>query len=158
MADNSELFRYGDLTHDFHEKYRTTGIALGISLAAIASAESWWFYGLLESVRNARNLLNVFLYLIVIISAVSVLVSSFILQFRHYDGMKHMARSYFNLYKLIENKGQDGSWDADRKREWDIATDHFDKADKVVVWLKRLAIANLSAAILYMVLYHPPVK
>jgi hypothetical protein len=156
MTVNSELHKYGDLTHEFHEKYRTTGIALCISLAAVASAEGWWFYGFLKDVKNTCALLQILLYFIAISSAGCIFVSSFVLQFRHYDGMKHMARSYYNLYKLIESEEQEKrKWDEDRKKEWDNATGYFDKADKVIIWLKRLAIINFSSAILYIILYQP---
>ena len=155
MTDNSGLNKYEDLTHQFHEKYRTTGIALSISLAAFASAEGWWFYGLLECVKRTGNLPQIILYVVAISSAVSLFVLSFILQFRHYDAMKHMARSYYNLYKFIESKEQEEKWDVDRKKEWSNAIGYFDKADKVIAWLKKSAIINFSSAILYLIFYQP---
>src|SRR3990172_1353780 len=155
MTDNSELYKYADLTHEFHEKYRTTGIALCIALAAVASAEGWWFYGFLKDIKNTCDLLQILLYFIVIVSAGCVFVSSFVLQFQHYDGMKHMARSYYNLYKFIESKGHEKKWDEDREKEWGKATGYFDKADRVIIWLKRLVIINFSSAILYIILYQP---
>ena len=78
MIDNSESDKFADFTHQFHEKYRASGIALCISLAAVASAESWWFYGLFKDVKNACNPYQILLWYIVIISAVLLFASSFV--------------------------------------------------------------------------------
>ena len=77
MPDKLEEF-----THQFHEKYRTTGIALCISIATVASGECWFFYGLFfKSIKSTGNHIQLILWLSATISAICLFGFSFILQF-----------------------------------------------------------------------------
>ena len=151
MTDKSTSPKFEDLTHQFHEKYRTTGIALCISLATFASAECWVFYGLFFKTENC---LQSFLCFIVIISAISLFVSSFVLQFLNYYGIKEMAQSFFNAYKL-SNGSKDESLQQKKEKKWSKAINYFSKADIAFTWMKWLTIINFISTFLYIVVYQP---
>jgi len=163
MTDNSELDKLEDLTHQFHEKYRTSGIALCISLATLASAEGWWFYTLFtKDVKNTCSSSQIILCSTVIISAIILILSSFLFQFLHYYGMKHMARSFFHAYKFNfrdrERKDEDSKRNAEK--EWESAQKYFTAADEVINWpINVSTTVNFITAIVYIVLYQPnPIK
>ena len=155
MTDKLTSPKFEDLTHQYHDKYRTTGIALCISLATFASAECWFFYGLFLKTENS---LQSFFCSIVIISAISLFVSSFVLQFLNYYGIKEMAQSFFYAYKL-SNGSKDESlkkeMEEKKERKWDKALNYFSNADIAFTWMKWLTIVNFIPAFFYIVRYLP---
>jgi len=154
MTDNSESDKLADLTHHFHEKYRASGIALCISLATVASAEGLWFYNLFKDIISKCNNLQYLLCLITIISAIVLFISSFIYQFIHYHGTKHIARAFFYAYKFSERG--DGDSNRNKEKEWIYSQTYFKIADWIIVWMITApAIVNFIAAIFYVVLYQP---
>lgn len=154
MTNNLESAKFADLTHQYHDKYRTAGIALCISIATVASAEGWWFYGLFKSdVAIKCDMFQILLCYIVIISAICLFALTFVLQFLNYDGVRHMAHSFFYAYKISEKKEK--TLKTLKEKEWKSATDYFKKADTVIKWLKVLIVINFSAAIFYIGKYLP---
>ena len=153
MTDNLED-KLADLTHQFHEKYRTSGIALCISLAAVASAESWWFYGLFKDLKNTCNTAQILLWYIVISSAVLLFASSFVLQFYHYYGMKQMAQSFFHAYKLRVSPTDETSR-TKMDEQWKASIRHFTNADRVLKGIIFLTVINFLSAMLYIAVYQP---
>ncbi len=161
MTDNSKSDKLEDLTHQFHEKYRTSGIALCISLATLASAEGLWFYTLfIKDVKNSCSSSQIILCSIVIISAIILILSSFVFQFLHYYGMKHMARSFFYAYKFNFSEPKDENSKRSAEEEWKSAQQYFTAADEVINWpINASTIVNFITAIGYIVLYQPnPIK
>jgi hypothetical protein len=150
-----------ELTHQFHEKYRTSGIALCISLATLASAEGWWFYTLLiKDVINTGSSLQIILCSTVIITAIIIIFSSFLFQFLHYYGMKHMARSFFHAYKVYFRERKDEESKKNTRNEWESAQKYFTAADAVINWpINVSTMVNFITVIVYVLLYQPnPIK
>jgi hypothetical protein len=156
MTDISELEKLEDLTHQFHEKYRTSGIALCISLATLASAEGGWFYTLfIKDVKNTSSSLQIILCSTVIISAIILFLSAFLFQFLNYYGMKHMARSFFHAYKFYVKENNKES-KINTNKEWKSAQKYFIAADEVINWPINISTTvNFITAIVYIVLYQP---
>ena len=77
MANENQNDKDLENTHHFHERYRASGIALCISLAALATSESWWFYRFLNDILQSENCLQQIFYLLVMVSAVIVIFLSF---------------------------------------------------------------------------------
>jgi hypothetical protein len=157
MPDTPNSSNFEDLTHQFHEKYRTTGIALAISLATFASAECWFFYKLFLNFSDKENCIQNILWICVIVTAICLFGFSFILQFLHYFGMKEMAQSFFHAYKYEINSSDD-ALKKERNDSWDKARCFFRKADWIIRVIKYLAISNFIAVILYFILYKPNVS
>ena len=168
MTNNSESNTLADLTHQYHDKYRSAGIALCISLATVASTEGLWFYSFFSKVASKCDMTEILIYDIAVISAILLFGFSFVLQFLNYDGVKHMANSFLNAYKisaskdkaLEENKEEVAtprceSLEKFKESEWVSARNYFNKADTIITWLKVLAIVNFSAALCYIVKYRP---
>ncbi len=156
MADSSESGKFEELTHDYHEKYRTSGIALCISLATFASAEGWWFYSFFKNVKSASNCSQLNLWYVVIISAIILILSSFVYQFTHYHGMKHLARSFFYAYKFNFSEKKDEESNTNTQKQWESSQIYFKISDRIVAWPITLsAIINVIAAIIYIIVYEP---
>lgn len=135
-----------DLTHRFHEKYRTTGIALCVSLAALAASESWWFYGLLNTVINSQDSCQKILYGLVLLTALAVLFLSFYIQYMHYLGMRNMARHYA---LTMEGKIEEAP------KHWTDGNKIFSCADTWVTCAMWIALVNFIAVLLYITLFRP---
>lgn len=157
MPDNSNASNFEDLTHQFHEKYRTTGIALAISLATLASVECWFFYKLFLNFSDKENCIQNILWFCVIVTAICLFGFSFILQFPHYYGMKEIAQSFLRAYKFKIDPGDNTSKNEMNDR-WDKAIGFFRKADLVIGIIKYLAVANFITVILYFIIYKPPIS
>lgn len=147
--------KFTDLTHQFHGAYRASGIALCISLATAASAEGYWFYKLLKDIE-----LSTFqekLCLLVIITALLLFAFSFCVQFLHYYGMKHMAKSFYAAYKEENesSKKKLKKWKKEKEKEWEEALCFFKKANKAVCLVMITTICNFIFAIFYLKLYRP---
>ena len=163
MTGKSKKETYEHLTHLFHEKYRTSGIALCLSLAAFAVSESWWFYSFHENVIETESYFQILLYASVVLLAPIVIFLSFYVQYRHYQGMKHMARSYYNAYKEEDTKENEGNsknemekrFKEKKDEEWDDGTKFLTKADCGVTGLFWTALVNFVADLFYIVLFTP---
>ncbi len=150
--------RFEDLTHLFHEKYRASGIALCLSLAALAVSESWWFYSFHKDILQTESLLQKLAYYFVVIAALFVILLSFYVQYQHYQGMKHMARSYYHAYKEVETKESAENSKMERvekDKEWEKGKIFLSSADCGVKCLVWTALVNFIAALFYIILFTP---
>lgn len=132
------------LVHQFHAKYRESGIALCISLAALVASESWWFYGFFEQLRNKADHYQWAIWLGTMVTALTALFFSFFVQSQHYFGMRYYARFMFSIYD--RNKDQ---------KLHDKATQFFNRADRGVELLLGVAFINLLIALSYVGFYQP---
>ena len=157
MSDQGELHSLpGDekIVHDFHLGYRNAGIALCISLAAVAGAECWWLYGGVlnggwsDSVDGPR-----WLWWSCLLSGVVVLGLSFAVQSVHYLGMKSLARWAYARYAFVKNLPEvDGqSHKKTAEDSFTVAQGHFRKADRWVLVLISVAGINAVAVFTFLV-------
>ncbi len=131
-----------DLTHHFHSEYRKSGIAICVSLAALATSESWWLYGKpFKWVRENMVSCAGLLWVGTTLSALAIIFLSFYVQYRHYFGMKYEAQGMYQRW-------QGTKAEADKKHN--EATRCFTSADR---WIVKLAIvAALNAILLFILL------
>lgn len=145
---------YADLTHKYHEKYRTTGIALAISLTAVASAECMVFYKFYHLFSGSESFIQDAFWIVIMTTAISIFSNSFALQFYHYYGMKELSLSFFYKHKyeidpddINSKRAIDGSWKKARS--------YFKKADCCVGCLRWLVILNFLLVFLYFLVFKP---
>lgn len=139
-----------DLTHRFHEKYRASGIALCVSLAALAASESWWFYGFLNEVIKSQDSCQKILYGLVLLTALVALFLSFYIQYMHYLGMWNMARNYA---LLVEKPSSE-----EAAKHWTGGNKIFSRADTWVTRVMWIALINFLAVIVYIIIFRPGIS
>jgi hypothetical protein len=149
-----DIFRVEEFVHFFHEGYRKSGIALCISLAALAASEGWWLYEKHWSNLAVMSSGSCALWWLSAITAILVLLVSFYVQYRHYMGMKNQARWAYSRYAAVAGfeKAYDNSPVDDAKLYHKTATCHLTEADRKTQWLLILALSNFTVALLFLLL------
>ena len=110
----------------------------------------------INDVKKTCSRSQIILCSTVIISAIILILSSFLFQFLHYYGMKHMARSFFHAYKFNFRERKDEVSKRNTEKEWESAQKYFIAADEVINWPINISTTvNFITAIVYIVLYQP---
>jgi len=156
MNEKSKSSNFEELTHQFHEKYRTTGIALAISIATLTSAECWFFYKKFLKFNDTTTCFQHILWTCIIVTSICLFASSFILQFLNYYGMKEMAQSFFRAYKF-SNDPDDANSKKEMNVRWEKALSCFKIADLLIIIIMCFAVVNFIAVVVYFINYKPPV-
>ena len=131
-----------DLIHFFHSEYRKSGLALCISLGALAATEGWWFYSFHNQLTKTSQCL---IWSGSVLSALTILVISFLVQCLHYFGLRFAARFY------ASNRDQNSTW----LKAWSDSI--LGIADILVMILFVLLLLNVFFVLWYVVQYTPPV-
>ncbi len=131
----------GNLIHFFHAEYRKSGLALCVSLGALAATEGWWFYSFHNQlIKTAQSLI----WSASILSALAILIISFVVQCFHYFGLRFAARFY------ASKQDSESKW----LEAWSNSI--LGTADILVTILFALLAFNLFFVLWYVVRYVPP--
>jgi len=156
-----------DLSHRFHNDYRNSGIAICVSLTALAISEIYWFYdfiGTVPTVLTAATGFQIFLYSLNLFMALVIIILSFFIQSQHYYGLRLTANVYANLSTQVERlkamMAPMPSHHEPKLTKEDIklykgAQKFLSRADTSMTCLLVCASINLIALIFYIACYRP---
>ena len=94
--ERTEVYKALELSNNFHDHYRTIGIALSVSLATAAGTMIWWLYSPIYFVKSGSPVTccQLILWFVTMLSGLVVFVCSFVIQFLNFKGSMYRARSH----------------------------------------------------------------